>query len=494
MFRLALVARARRARWSVVLILICTLFLLFATDRTGYAAPPPGSEISSPEAAAGRRPNIVFLLTDDLRFDALGFVQRSMNGAGRFPFIQNATPNIDRIASEGVYFRNAFVTSSLCSPSRSAMLTGRYPHMTGVVDNRTAFPVESETYATLLREAGYRTGYFGKWHMAEQTARPGFDQYASYVGQGVYFDARFLVDGVATPTKGWVDDIATDYALSFIRINARLGQPFVAVVGFKTPHGPLLNMAPARNANLFSDATLDTPINARHKPPYFPDGAPSWFDTRQMQGYFRLLAGVDENVGRVLEVLDQENITRDTVVVFASDNGFHMTEHGSPRSNPVDGEKRSAYESSIHIPLLISHPGTIKPAMIRTAVLNIDLAPTFLGMAGLPPSPGMQGKDLAPLLRGTATSVRSAFFYEYFEERGFVVPTIKAYRTNRYKLIEFPANPEYGREFYDLVVDPWETRNIVDEPSMQSVVNSVKRDLDASALSLKYVVPTPKTR
>jgi arylsulfatase A-like enzyme len=181
---------------------------------------------------AARRPNIVVMMTDDQRWDALGVVQREQGGRGRFPWLRTATPNLDRIAAEGYRFKNAFVVSSLCSPSRAAFLTGRYNHLNGVANNQTPFPVTNVTYATLLRAAGYRTGYFGKWHMARQRERPGFDEHASYIGQGAYHDATFVVDGVDTPTTGWVDDVSTGYAIEFIRRHA--AGPFLLVLGFKS--------------------------------------------------------------------------------------------------------------------------------------------------------------------------------------------------------------------------------------------------------------------
>src|ERR1051325_2109292 len=180
--------------------------------------------------AADRKPNFLFIYTDDQRWDAMSVVQREQGDRARFPWLQ--TPNMDRLAAEGVRFRNAFVTLSLCAPSRAAFLTGCYNHLNGVANNHTAFPVENVTHATLLRAAGYITGYIGKWRMGSQRGqRPGFDFSASFVGQGRYVDCPIEVNGVTTPSKGWVDDVSTDYALDFIRKNQ--AKPWSLTVGFQ---------------------------------------------------------------------------------------------------------------------------------------------------------------------------------------------------------------------------------------------------------------------
>src|SRR5262245_39045419 len=194
---------------------------------------------SIPCAAAhpAERPNFVFIYTDDQRWDALGVVQREQGQRARFPWF--TTPNLDKLAAEGVRFRNAFVVNSLCAPSRSAYLTGRYSHNNGVANNHTPFPVENTatTWSALLRQAGYATGYVGKFHHGQMPGkRPGFDYSASFLGQGRYTDCPFEINGVTTPTTGWVDDVSTDFAIDFIKKNKQ--QPFAVVVGFKAAHGP----------------------------------------------------------------------------------------------------------------------------------------------------------------------------------------------------------------------------------------------------------------
>lgn len=360
--------------------------------------------------AAHRRPNVVVLLTDDQRWDGLGVVQRELGARSNFPWMKTATPNLDRIAAEGFRFRNAFVVSSLCSPSRAAFLTGRYNHLNGIVDNSTHLPSGSTTYATLLRAAGYRTGYFGKWHMGRQRERPGFDEHASFIEHGTYFNTTFLVDGIDTLTTGWVDDVSTSYAVRFIRRHA--ARPFLMVLGFKSPHVP--QTPPPRLAHRFAAATLAALPNAKAYPPYDPSPVSAALPAEKMRDYFRTLVGVDQNVGRVLAALDNAGLGADTVVVFASDNGYFLGEHGIPGA-PVpgdyDGNKRNAYEESIRIPLLLRYPRLARRGVtVPATVLNIDLAPTLLDLAGLTRPASFQGRSWRPLLAGRSAEPRDGWF------------------------------------------------------------------------------------
>src|SRR5437667_8147118 len=201
-------------------------------------------------SAAERKPNFLFIYTDDQRWDAMGVVQREQGERARFPWFQ--TPNMDRLAAEGVRFRNAFVTLSLCAPSRTSFLTGRYNHLNGVANNHTPFPTNNVTHASLMRAAGYTTAYIGKWHMDSQRGqRPGFDYSASFIGQGKYWDCPFEINGQTTTTSGWVDDVATDFAIEFLKQHR--DQPFSIVVGLKAPHGPC--QPPDRAKDRFADAT-----------------------------------------------------------------------------------------------------------------------------------------------------------------------------------------------------------------------------------------------
>ena len=273
--------------------------------------------------------------------------------AGRLPWLAAATPHIDRLASEGLRFRNAFVVSSLCSPSRAAFLTGAYNHLNGVANNHTPFPLDKATYASLLRAAGYRTGYFGKWHMGSQRERPGFAEYASFVGQGRLHQRT--IPGERRHGPDCRLGGRHQYRLCR-RFHPPSGgaTPFALVLGFKSPHVPIT--PPARLATEFPDAALGVPGNATSYGPYDPTPVPSATSPADVQNYSRTIVGVDQNVGRVLAALDASGMAQNTVVVFASDNGFFLDEHGIGLPPGTSGNKRAAYQESIRIPLLIRYP------------------------------------------------------------------------------------------------------------------------------------------
>lgn len=433
--------------------------------------------------AAERRPNFVFIYSDDQRWDALSVVQQEQGDGARYPWFK--TPHMDRIASGGARFRNAFVTLSLCAPSRAAFLTGRYNHLNGVVDNSTPFPENNVTHATLLRAAGYRTAYIGKWHMGNQRgARPGFDYSASFVGQGKYFDGAFEINGTATPTKGWVDDVSTDYAIDFIRENQ--ARPFSLVLGFKSSHVPL-EPPPRARERFTGDEWRVTPSmrpasRAIYRPAPAAHAAPPAKRPTNLN-YFRCLSAIDDCVGRVLDTLDTLGLAEDTVVVFASDNGFYQGEHGL-------GDKRSAYDESLRIPLLLRYPRAVKPGLrVDQMVLNLDLAPTFLEWAGVSVPREMQGRSVVPLVTGRAVDWRHAFFYEYFQEAAYpLTPTMFAVRTDTAKLIVYPGHEEWT-ELFDLAIDPYELRNLATESSHQRLLADMRTEFARQRAAVEYRDP-----
>ena len=436
--------------------------------------------------AAAAAPNFVILLTDDQRWDAVGVVQAELGAAGRLPWLVGATPNIDRLAAEGFRFRNAFVVSALCSPSRAALLTGRYNHLNGVANNHTPFPTGNPTFATAMRAKGYRTGYFGKWHMGNQTARPGFDEYASFLGQGRYDNADFLVNGTTVRTVGWVDDISTNYAVDFIRRNAT--KPFAMVLGFKSPHIPW--DPPQRLEGLFPGVEARPTGSATSYAPYDPTPVPPVSLASDVQNYARTIVGVDENVGRVMSALRAARVDANTVVVFMSDNGLFIDEHGVPIVPGPAGNKRAAYQESIRVPLLIRYPALGRsPAVLDAVALNIDLAPTLLELASVPRRRDIQGISLVPVLTGTAKSVRSRFLYEYFYETGFYVPNLVALQRGRYKLIRYLSNPSWT-ELFDLTRDPLEITNLATSPAAASTLSSMSKALDDALRGKKFKIPT----
>ena len=428
--------------------------------------------------AQDTRPNFVFVLTDDHRYDAMGVVQKEQGERGRFPWCE--TPSMDRLAAEGVRFRNAFVTTSLCSPSRAAFLTGTYNHLNGIVYNNTPFPEDSVTWASLLRAGGYKTGYMGKWHMGKQRGkRPGFDYSASFIGQGKYSNQAFEINGVSKPTKGWVDDVATDFAIDFIHENK--SKPFAIQLSFKSPHGPC--RPHSRLKKLYEGEYCRPAVNQAFIPPYditdtteppYEIGTP---DRRLNR--FRCINGADENLGRVLDVLDELNLADNTMVVYASDNGYYMGDHGLK-------DKRTAYEESMRIPLLVRFPKLARKGALEDAdVLNIDFAPTILDYAGVEIPKEMQGRSWRKLLAtGDATDWRKAIFYEYFESAG-AAPTLQAVRTSEYKLVKYPNHPDWT-QLFNLKEDPYEMRNLVDDPELLS---RMEAELARQAGAVEFKVP-----
>ncbi len=435
-------------------------------------------------AAPSAPPNVLVILTDDQRWDELGVVQREQGNRARFPFLQ--TPHLDRLAAGGARFRNAFVVHSLCSPSRAAFLTGLYGHRNGVLDNRTPFAETNLTWAARLRDAGYATAYFGKWHMGTQTNRPGFDHVASFLGQGVYQNCRFLVNGQPTATTGYVDDVTTDFAIEFLRRNA--ARRFAALVGFKAAHGPF--EPPPRRARDYEHETPRLAPNFTSVPPYRRAVGPPTNAVRRPSGpapatwlnHLRCVAGIDDNVGRLMNALEELGLTDRTFVVFAGDNGFYLGEHGL-------GDKRTAYEESIRIPLLVRYPPSVPAGMrVDDMVLNVDLMPTILDYVGLDALPGLHGRSWRPLLSGgRPDDWRRAWFYVYTEEHGFGAPFTTAVRTQTAKLIRYPGREEWT-ELYDLAADPYETRNLWNEPAAAELRRALETEYERQRAAVGFDV------
>jgi len=432
-------------------------------------------------AATPRRPNLVLVFTDDQRWDALGVVQREQGERARFPWLR--TPHMDRLAAEGVRFRNAFVTLPLCAPSRAVFLTGRYNHLNGIANNRTPFPADSVTHSTLLRAAGYTTAYIGKWHMGSQSGkRPGFDYSASFLGQGRYFDCAIEVNGVATPSKGWVDDVTTDYAIRFIREHR--DRPFAVTLGYKATHGPF--DPPERARERFAGEQARPVPNLASRAIYrgpADEPATAAKGGATNLGYFRCISAIDDNLGRLLGALDELGLADDTLIVFSSDNGYYLGEHGL-------GDKRSLYEESIRVPMLARYPRTFpRGRVVDEMVLNLDLAPTWLDLAGLPSNPGMQGRSWRPLAEGRPVDWRTTFLAQYFRENAFpTTPTTVAVRTATAKLIRYPGHDEWT-ELFDLSADPYETRNLARDPAHASLFARMNADFDREVKAVGYVIP-----
>jgi arylsulfatase A-like enzyme len=430
-----------------------------------------------------RGPNFLFVIADDHRWDAMGVVQREQGEKARFPWFES--PSMDRLAAEGVRFRKAFVVHSLCSPSRAAFLTGQYNHVNGVTNNHTPFPVDSVTHATLLRDAGYRTAYFGKWHMGNQRGpRPGFQHSASFINQGIYQDCPFEINGEIVPTTGWVDDVSTDLAIAWLKENR--DKRFSMVVGFKSPHnrrgGPNL---PERLRDLHSGETsrptpnLNSPAIYHQPHPETGDYPRGLADNAVHLDYLRHIRGIDDNLGRLLDTLDQLKLAEDTVVVYTGDNGYFLGEHGC-------GDKRALYEESLHIPFLVRYPREFpKGLVVDEMVLNIDLAPSYLDLAGLPARREMHGASWKPLAAGhKPADWRNSFLGYYFKELGDT-PTCVGVRTATAKLVHYHGKPEIT-EAFDLAKDPYETRNLA---AVEAFAKPLRAELNRLAAKVDYKLP-----
>lgn len=441
--------------------------------------------------AAERKPNLVYIFTDDQRWDALGVVQREQGEKGRFPWLK--TPHLDRLAAEGVRFRNAFVVNSLCAPSRATLITGQYGHVNGVVNNHTPHPAGNVSLPALLRPAGYISAYVGKWHHGNQSGkRPGFDYSASFVGQGKYFDCPVEVNGVATSTKGFIDDVTTDYATGFIQENK--DRPFLLILGYKTCHGPFT--PPPRHEKTYEGAEARRTPNLGLRPPYRsadagPGGAkgkaaassPDSPTVPTNLGMFRGITAIDDNVGKLLDLLDQLKLTDDTVVCFSSDNGYYLGEHNL-------GDKRSAYEEALRVPMLVRYPRLVAKGLTDDRmVLNVDPAATFLDLAGVAMPAAMHGRSWKPLLEGkTDVAWRDSFFYCYFFERGFATPTTTAVRTQNAKLIKYPGHDDWT-EVFDLKTDPYETKNLATDPAHADLRKSLEAEYEKQSQAIGFRVP-----
>ena len=481
-------------------------------------------------------PNILFIMTDDHSYQTFSAYDDR--------FIQ--TPNLDRIADEGVLFTNSFVSNSICAPSRAVMLTGKHSHLNGQLVNRMRFDSSQQTFPKYLRQAGYQTALIGKWHLKSQPT--GFDHYEVLIGQGNYYNSDFIENGSRKRSEGYVTDVITDKSLAWLEKRNK-DQPFCLLLHHKATHRiwfpdttlfdefeeavfPLPDnffdkyegrvaasqqaMSIAKDMDLVWDNKMLDPegeIQSRLRVPYeksmygrlnaaqkkaidayyhpiinkFKSEQPTgvalarWKYQRYMQDYLRCVRSVDNNVGRVLQYLDAHNLTENTLVIYTSDQGFYMGEHGW-------FDKRFMYEESLRTPLVMRLPsGYSPPEKVEALVQNIDYAPTIMNIAGLEIPSDMQGRSLLPLLTGTPTAWRDAIYYHYYEYPG--AHSVKRHygiRTERYKLIHF-YNDIDAWEFFDLQEDPEEMHNLYADPKHMILIQDLKHQLQS--LAAEYQVP-----
>jgi arylsulfatase A-like enzyme len=463
------------------LLLLLSILLLVPTSAVSQR---PSTALNSP------RPNIVFILIDDLRWDELGCVGH--------PYIK--TPHIDRIAKEGALFRNAFMTTPLCSPSRASFLTGQYAHTHGITDNvdRSAASHRLVTFPAFLHRSGYETAFIGKWHMGnDETPRPGFDHWVSFKGQGTYLNPEINENGRMVKRPGYTTDILSGYAVEFIR--KQHDKPYLVYLAHKAIH-PEVTQSNDGSVNL-EDAERFLPAE-RHQSAYVgvkiprrpnygraPEGTPALqrqignlpplgartvTPDEAILGRQRTLLAIDESVGEILKALKETGQLDNTIIVFTSDNGYFYGEHG------LSVERRLAYEESIRMPLLVRYPILIKAGIVRDEfALNIDLAPTLLSLAGVRVPSEMQGRSLVPLLKGERPVWRKSFLIEYYSDKVF--PRIsqmgyKAVRSDRWKYIHY-LELQGMDELYDLKADPYEMQNLTNAPRVSAPLRQLRSEL-----------------
>jgi len=444
------------------------------------------SGILTLDQAPSSRPNILFIMTDDHAAHAISAYGSKIN----------KTPHLDKVAGEGIRLDRCFVTNSICTPSRAAILTGKYSHKNGVpVFNR--FDGSQQTVAKLLQSAGYHTGMFGKWHLGSDPT--GFDRWKILPGQGAYHDPVFYTSSARKKETGYCTDLITDFSIDFLDQRPK-DKPFFLMCHQKAPHR---NWQPredkkakwakvqvplpetfdddyAGKSDAAREATMRvedhlTPNDVKEKPPEGLSGRDLkiWKYQRYMQDYLACVESVDDNIGRLMDYLDKQGLRDNTLVIYTSDQGFFLGDHGWY-------DKRFMYEESLRMPFLARWPGKVKPGTTSgDMVLNVDFAPTFLAAAGLPVPADMQGKNALGVLAGnTPAGWRTEMYYRYYHYPADhrVQPHIGV-RTLTHKLIHFNKIDQW--ELYDLTEDPREKRNLISEPGQQAKVAELKSRLMA---------------
>ncbi len=489
-------------RMTTVMPVLAAMSLLSA----GSLSPAVGAA-----RAAGKRPNILFIMTDDHASHAMSCYASAVN----------KTPHFDRIAEQGVRFDNCFVTNSICTPARATIITGKYSHINGVpVFNR--FDGAQPTLPKYLQAAGYYTGIIGKWHLGSDPT--GFDYWEILPGQGRYFDPVFYTETGSRTIPGYATDVITDLTIEFLK-NRPKDKPFFLMSHHKAPHR---NWDPDdKHRAMFANRTIPEPRTLRDdystrtdalkenqqrvfddmtrrdlklEPPadMSADERTRWLNVkpteveievdgrrkvlkgeelnawkyqRYMQDYLACVQSVDDNVGRVLDWLDANGLADNTIVIYTSDQGFYLGDHGMY-------DKRFMYEESLRTPLVVRWPGVIKPHTVETAMaLNVDFAPTLLDAAGVSIPADMQGRSLLPLLRGERPADwRKSIYYRYYHDPGHH-NTAAHYgvRTDTHKLIYFWKKNQW--EMFDLVADPHELKNLYNDPAHQETVAKLKAEL-----------------
>lgn len=483
--------------------------------------------------APASRPNIVFVFSDDHAPHALS----------AYGSVLTETPQLDRLAREGMLFRNAFVSNSICAPSRAVLLTGKHSHINGQLTNLQVFDGGQQTFPKLLQAAGYQTAWIGKWHL--ESLPTGFDHWQILPGQGDYYRPEFITPSGSVEIEGYVTDIITDLSLDWLRSSRDPDRPFMLVYSHKAPHrnwmpGPdhlpyrpghtfpeppsLLDDGAGRTSAVqVQEMTLEKHFRPGWDLKFPPSATPDetiwrqayermdeaqreawdrvfdarweeyqqlnpqgpdrvrWIYQQYIRDYLSTIASLDDNFGRFLEYLEEAGLASNTVVIYSSDQGFFLGDRGWY-------DKRWMYEESLRMPLMVRWPGAIKPGTVSgDLVQNIDFAPTLLEIAGVEIPEDIQGVSLVPILRGNSPPEwRESIYYHYYEYPAeHSVHRHYGVRTQRHKLIHYYQLGEW--ELFDLENDPGETRNLYADPDHAAVVEELKQELER--LRRQYKVP-----
>lgn len=460
--------------------LVCCLTLAIA-GALRAAAPVP-AEIRAERIPGAKPRNVVFILSDDHRHDAMSFLGHQFA----------KTPAMDALAANGAHIKNALVTTALCSPSRASILTGLYTFRHRVIDNNRPIPKGTVYFPQYLQQAGYATGFIGKWHMGGESdePQPGWDHWVSFRGQGEYLpptpDYTLNVNGRRVKQKGYITTELTDFAIEWLKQQKPSERPFCLYLSHKAVHA---NFTPEPK---YEDSLKELPFTRPAteastpgnllKPRWLRDQRNSWHGVdfpyhselnieRYYKRYCEALRSVDDSIGRVLQQLKEMGIHDETLVIYMGDNGFMFGEHGL-----ID--KRVAYETSMRVPMLVHCPALIKGGtVLEQMIANIDIAPTIMEAMGLKTPPHMDGKSFLPLAGGKSIPWRTDFLYVYYWEKNFPqTPTTFAIRGDRYKYITY-----YGLwdadEFYDLKSDPDENRNLLNDPAHKQQAREMENKL-----------------
>jgi arylsulfatase A-like enzyme len=478
-------------------------------------------------AQQSSRPNIVVILTDD----------HAVSTIGAYGSKYGATPNLDRLAKEGALFNRAFVVNSICGPSRAVLLTGKYSHVNGMRDNRDRFDASQDVFPARLKKSGFQTAWIGKWHLVSYPQ--GFDYWNIFPGQGLYYNPDMInMKGDTTRHNGYGTDIVTDMTINWLDKRDE-SKPFFVVVGEKAPHrtwmpdtadlgkfdhinfplpknfydpydnriaAEMQDMSIAKTMRLGYDLKMKSDPNAvaagfikrmspeqRKKWNAYYDKVEAdflskkltgkalieWKFQRYMKDYYSTTLSLDRNVGKILAYLDKNNLSKNTIVVYTSDQGFYMGEHGW-------FDKRFMYEESMRTPLIIRYPGVIKPGTVSNQLIsNVDFAPTFLDAAGIAIPKEIQGKSMMPLIRDPKVSIRTSAYYHFYEFPGeHSVLKHFGIRTSRYKLIRFYDHKNFW-ELYDLQKDPHEMKNLYGQKKYADITADLKKQLEQLCIEYK---------